>query len=269
MDSRVTAREHAIADIVRRAGALALDLFRRPDELKISMKGQQDWLTLADGAVEGFVRKEIAALFPSDAVLGEEEGGEDGDELWIIDPIDGTANFARSDRVWCISVGFVLQGEPTLGVIFAPALDEFYAARKGCGATMNGKSIHAAATDRLDLAVLELGWSARLPNSVYVDALSQSLNAGVSVKRSGSGALGVAQVAIGRTDAYAEAHINSWDVAAGLVIATEAGAISNAYASGDWVKNGNPILCAQPRLFDGFSELLADLMRQKLPSDLG
>ena len=143
-----------------------------------------------------------------------------------------------------------------LGAIFAPSLDEFYAARKGRGATMNGKAIHAAKTAQVDRCVVELGWSNRRPNSTYIDLVTRAINHGASVKRSASGALGMTQVAIGRTDCYAEVHINSWDVVAGLVIAEEAGALCNAYASGDWVRNGNPILCAQPILYDELKSLL-------------
>lgn len=265
MDSFLSARQDALDAIVRKAGALALDLFSRPDALKVSMKGKQDWLTAADGAVESLIRAEVLARFPDDTVLGEEEGGEAGDALWIVDPIDGTANFARSDRLWCISLGFVLMGEPTLGVIYAPAIDEFYAARKGQGAYLNAQRIQAADTARIDRSVLELGWSARLPNKIYVDTLSRALDAGVSVKRSASGALGLAQVAVGRTDAYAEAHINSWDVAAGLVIAQEAGARVNDFATGGWIKNGNPILCAQPHLYDAMAALMGPLIKRPAP----
>ena len=250
MDTILDPREQALHSIIKAAGAKALTYFNDPDGLKISMKGAQDWLTQADGEVEAFIRTALQKLFPADAIMGEEEGGEDGEHLWIIDPIDGTANFLRSDRFWCVSIGFVVKGVPVLGAIFAPALDEFYAARKGRGATMNGKQIHVAKTVFVDRCVVEVGWNIRLPNSTYLDLVTKALNNGMSVKRSASGALGMTQVAIGRTDCYAEAHINSWDVVAGLVIAEEAGALSNAYASGDWVRNGNPILCAQPILYD-------------------
>jgi myo-inositol-1(or 4)-monophosphatase len=255
MNTILDPREDALHSIVKTAGIKALSLFNDPQNLKISMKGAQDWLTHADGEIEEFIRTELHKLFPADAIMGEEEGGESGDHLWIIDPIDGTANFARNDRLWCISVGFAVKGVPMLGVVFAPSLDEFYAARKGSGATMNGTAIHAAKTPAIDQSVVEVGWSKRYPNSAYLDIVTKAMNMGASVKRSASGALGMTQVAIGRTDCYAEAHINSWDVIAGLVIAEEAGAICNNYTSGDWVHNGNPILCAQPILYDALKSV--------------
>jgi myo-inositol-1(or 4)-monophosphatase len=257
MDTILDPREQALLSITKAAGEKALALFNNPDTLNISMKGPQDWLTYADGAVEAFIRQELRALFPHDAILGEEEGGDTGEHLWIIDPIDGTANFARRDRFWCVSIGFAVKGVPMLGAIFAPALDEFYSARTGRGAMMNGQPIHVAHTASIDRCVVEIGWNIRLPNSAYLDLVNKAVHHGASVKRCASGALAMTQVAIGRTDCYAEAHINSWDVLAGLVIAQEAGARCNDFASGNWAQDGNPIFCAQPVLYDALKAVFA------------
>ena len=257
MDAFLDPREQALLSITKAAGEKALAFFNNPDTLNISMKGPQDWLTHADGAVETFIRTELRALFPHDAIMGEEEGGDTGEHLWIIDPIDGTANFARRDRFWCVSIGFAVKGVPMLGAIFAPALDEFYSARKGRGAMMNGEPIHVAHTETIDRCVVEIGWNIRLPNSAYLDLVNKAVHYGASVKRCASGALGMTQVAIGRSDCYAEAHINSWDVVAGLVIAEEAGARCNDFASGKWVQDGNPIFCAQPVLYDALKAVFA------------
>ncbi|MCO4054289.1 MAG: inositol monophosphatase [Bosea sp.] len=249
-EAELTARFHAMAGIAAELGHLALRYFNDQASLGTQMKGFQDFLTEADGAVEALFRKRIAEAFPGDAVMGEEMGGGDSDRLWIIDPIDGTANFARADRLWCVSIGFVEGGVPMLGVIHAPALDETYLARKGHGAAMNGKPLRVASTTDIRRATVEIGWSPRLAAAPYLDAVSRFLAAGANVKRSASGAMGIAHVAIGRTDGYAELHINSWDVAAGLVIAAEAGARINDFCSGEWVARGNPILVATPALWD-------------------
>jgi myo-inositol-1(or 4)-monophosphatase len=98
-------------------------------------------------------------------------------------------------------------------------------------------------------ATVEFGWSPRLPFPPYLEALARLNAAGANIKRSASGALGVAHVALGRTDGYGELHINSWDVAAGLVIAAEAGARISDFCTGDWVRNGNPILVTTPSLW--------------------
>lgn len=246
MDPFISERLEAVRAIVREAGALALDYFRRRSEILISMKGRQDWLTEADGAVETFLRRKIGEVFPTDQIVGEEQGGSGGSAMWIIDPIDGTANFARGDRQWCISVGFARDGVPEIGFIFAPAQDEFYEAVRGHGVTMNGDAIRVAPTHEMGTAVIEIGWSPRRPSADYLALVGRTMQAGATVKRSASGALGMAHVANGRTDGYAEVHINSWDVLAGLVIAREAGVLINDFCSGPWVTEGNPILCATP-----------------------
>ncbi len=249
-EAELSARFLAMSGIVRELGHLAEKYFADQAALGTTMKGDQDFLTVADGEVEALFRKRIAEAFPTDAVMGEEMGGGDSARLWIIDPIDGTANFARGDRHWCISVGFVAGGVPELGIIHAPALGETFLARRGQGATLNGKPIRVAATTNIRQATIEFGWSSRLPNKPYIDAVARLFDAGAHVKRSASGALGLAHVAAGRTDAYGELHINPWDVAAGLVIAGEAGARVNDFCTGDWLGDGNPILAVTPALWD-------------------
>jgi myo-inositol-1(or 4)-monophosphatase len=249
-DQDLAARYLAALGIAQELGRQALRFFGDSASLDVSMKGSQDWLTVADGAIETLFRKAIADAFPGDAVVGEEHGGADHDRLWIIDPIDGTANFARGDRLWCLSIGLVADGVPELGIIHAPALDETFAARRGRGATLNGAPIRAASTNDMKRAVVEFGWSPRLPTELHLAGVAGLYAAGASVKRSGSGALGIAAVACGRIDAYAELHINSWDAAAGIVIAHEAGARVSDFACGDWIASGNPLLVATPALYD-------------------
>jgi len=246
----------AAQTIIRELGAFALGYFNDRDALGITMKGAQDWLTVADGKVEALFRQRIAELFPGDGVMGEEQGGGASDRLWIIDPIDGTANFAHGDRQWCVSIGFLRNGVPELGLIYAPAMDELYLARRGHGATMNGKAMAPADTTAMNRATLEIGWSNRRPLDDYLTLVRAAYGLGANVKRGASGALGIAHVALGRTDGYVEVHINSWDVAAGVVIAAEAGAVINDFfASPDALTEGNPILCAAPGIAADFRAL--------------
>jgi len=254
-NAMLSARYHAVHGMALKLGETALSYFGRTDALEISMKGFQDWLTIADGTVEREFRAMIAEAFPGDAVMGEEQGGGTSERLWIIDPIDGTSNFARGDRQWCVSIGFVLNGRPELGLIHAPALGEMWLARRGGGATLNGQPIRAALTSDLRRSTVECGWSTRRPLEDYLGIVTRLYGAGSSVKRSASGALGVAHVANGRTDGYVETHINSWDVAAGLVIAAEAGCRTNAFCSGNWVTEGNPILVAAPGVAEAISAI--------------
>lgn len=252
MTTSMTERWERLPAMGRELGRLARQFFEDRGRLSVSLKGAQDWLTAADGAVEASFREMIAAAFPGDAVMGEEMGGGDAENLWIIDPIDGTANFMRGDRHWCVSVGFVRRGRPELGLLHSPALDETFLARAGQGATLNGRRIKAADTASLSRACVEFGWSTRLPHQDYLAVVDRLFAAGANVRRAGSGALGIAHVACGRSDAYGELHINAWDVAAGLVIASEAGALCSDFCTGDWLQGGNPILVTAPGVHDEF-----------------
>lgn len=248
-------RRYAAQGLVAEAGRIALDYFGRKESLGVTMKGAQDWLTIADGTVEDFLRARLAELFPGDTVIGEEGGGNASDAVWIIDPIDGTSNFARGDRNWCISIGFLLNRVPTIGIVAAPSLDELYVAQRGQGATLNGQPIAVSGADDIRRAYVELGWSTRVPSRRYLDVISRGHSAGCSIKRSGSGTLGLCHVANGRTEAYAELHTNAWDVAAGIVIVGEAGGWINDFFAGDGISKGNPILCCTPALASQLSEI--------------
>ena len=126
--------------IAEAAGALALGMRPPPGAATTAtLKGAQDWLTEADGATEAFVSQALAEAFPEDGFQGEETGkGRDGTLRWVLDPIDGTANFARGADRWCVSLGLIEDRRPLLGVIRAPALRETFAALAGAGATLNG-----------------------------------------------------------------------------------------------------------------------------------
>src|ERR687897_672729 len=133
------AREEALAAVAREAGQLAKKLFQNPSGLSTKLKGKQDFITAADGEVERLIIERLKARFPRDAFLGEEGGVQgSGDALWIIDPIDGTANFAYGIPHFCVSIGFLSGGEPLLGAVAAPMYDELYVARHGRGAFRNG-----------------------------------------------------------------------------------------------------------------------------------
>ncbi|WP_342361037.1 inositol monophosphatase [Terrarubrum flagellatum] len=255
-DSEIARRHLAAIGVARELGALALDYYSNREKLAVSMKGAQDFLTAADGAVEQRFRERIAEAFPGDGVMGEEAGGENAENLWIIDPIDGTSNFARDNPHWCVSIGFLRKGIPEIGVIFMPVMEELYEAVRGGGARRNGKAIRTSGEKDMGRATIEVGWSARLPYASYIDLLHKVFSSGAQPKRSASGALGMCYAADGRTDAYLELHINSWDVAAGVVIAREAGAVINDFFAGDGLTKGNPILVATPDL----AETLADAM---------
>ncbi|MCG8709376.1 inositol monophosphatase [Brenneria sp. 4F2] len=242
-------REAALKRIVLDAGETALRHFRARQPGAFSLKGHQDFLTEADTLVEQQIRQAIADAFPGDALLGEETGSQacDASCLWVVDPIDGTANFARGIEHFCVAIAFVSQGITELGAIYNPASQELYMARRGRYAQKNGQTLHVAKTDDVRNATVELGWSTRIPQRRYLDVMTAILSQGANVRRGSSGALALAWVAEGRTDGYAELHMNAWDCLAGLLMVREAGGRTGYIPTSiEGIFNGLPVLAAAP-----------------------
>lgn len=229
------------------AGAMAMRLRPKAGGAHATLKGVQDWVTEADGAVERFLSERLLAAFPEDGFQGEEEGiGRTGTLRWVVDPIDGTANYMRGANRFCVSLGLMEDRTPLAGVIVAPALGETFAARLGTGAMLNGVAMRAADTVDMKRATVEIGWSSRRSDAEFIALCGRVKKAGAVLRMGGSGALGLADVAAGRQDCYAEMHINLWDVAAALVILTEAGAVVNDFTGGEGMTQGNAILACAP-----------------------
>jgi myo-inositol-1(or 4)-monophosphatase len=239
----------AACAIAREAGALARSLFQARVAGAFDWKGHQDYLTEADGEVERLVLTRIAEAFPDDTVIGEEGGGRASPQVWVVDPIDGTANFARGIHHFCVSLAFVRDGRTEVGAICSPIVDELYAARRGGGATLNAAPLKVSAIADFRQSMIELGWSTRRPLADYVAMIGRVTAAGAGFRRGGSGALGIAYVAAGRIEGYAELHMNAWDALAGLLMVEEAGGRINDFLGGDGLTNGNPVLAATPALY--------------------
>lgn len=247
-------REAFLHDLLRDAAALARAGFARQAGRPVSMKGPQDYLTETDGQVESHVRARIAEAFPEDGFLGEEGGGEPGAQAWVVDPIDGTANFARAIPHFCVAIAFVANGEVQLGAIVNPVLEDIYFARLGRGASLNGQPIRVAATTEIAATSFEMGWSNRRPLARYIGAVNALFEAGSNVRRGACGALGLAYVADGRSDGYAELHMNSWDCLAGLLLVREAGGVTGPFLSLGGLTEGAPVLAAAPGVAKTLSE---------------
>lgn len=248
------ARAALCCEVIRSAGQLVLKGFQGEQTRSFSMKGPQDFLTATDAASEAHIRSMIGAYFPGDSFFGEEEGGSIGARVWVVDPVDGTANFARGIPHFCISIAYVENGRTEIGAIFNPALDELYFARRGEGATRNGLPIRVANTLRFDAASVEVGWSTRVANSVYLEVIQSLLEMGANVRRAGSGALALAYVADGRSDGYIEMHMNSWDCLAGLLLVSEAGGDVCPFFTIGSLREGGPVLAAAAGVAAGVSK---------------
>jgi myo-inositol-1(or 4)-monophosphatase len=239
----------AACTIAREAGQLVRTRFLERDEvLKLTFKGPQDYLTQTDGEVERLIAARLAEAFPDDGFFGEEGGGAFERSAWIVDPIDGTADFARGVPYFCVSIAFVQDGQTEIGVLYDPMLDELFAARRGAGATLNGRPMRVSPVTDMKQAVVELGWSPRAPFADYLKVATRLNELGAGVKRRGSGALGLAYVAMGRQDAYCELHINAWDAAAAVLLIEEAGGWTNDFLTEDCLTSGNRVLGCTPGL---------------------
>ena len=244
-------------DLTRSAGAMALRLRPPPGAAQAVLKGRQDWLTQADEAVEQYISERLQARFPEDGFQGEEAGRTRAGRLrWVVDPIDGTSNFARGGTRWCVSVALMEQDVALLGVLSAPARQELYAAGHGTGATLNGAPIQAAVTTDMNRAMVEAGWSPRVDSAAYLALCGRIIGAGAALRSGGSGALGLVEVAVGRLDGYVELHINVWDCAGALAVLAEAGAVTNAYRVA-----GGPILAAAPGIGPALAGLAGLLLK--------
>lgn len=256
-EKAIDLRFHAAHSIIRKAATLARNMQPAPGKPVAELKGHQDYVTEADRAVETFITTQLAALFPEDAFLGEEHGNvSSGLFRWVIDPIDGTSNYARGRNRWCISLGLMYQDTPVAGIIEAPSLRETFTARKGKGAFLNDSPIRASRTSSMKEAMVEVGWSPYVPEGWYPEKMQALLNKGVMPRSLGSGALALADVACGRSDGYHEFVIFLWDVAAALVLLEEAGARVSPFLKMGGLTQRTTILASAPELASPLSDTL-------------
>jgi myo-inositol-1(or 4)-monophosphatase len=223
------------------AGVVLMDHYEQLE--RIDHKSARDVVTEADHLSEALVIAAIRARFPADAILAEESGAHAADEplvngrSWVIDPLDGTVNYANGLPVFCVSIGFVVDGRPMAGVVLDPSRGETFAATSDGPATLNGRVIRASTKDRLSDFVVSLSLGGR-----SVVSRARAIRREVRVARSmGSGALALAYVGNGRFDAVIqETSLSLWDVAAAGLIAERAGATVTDFSGSAWYDASRP-----------------------------
>jgi myo-inositol-1(or 4)-monophosphatase len=239
----------AACAIAREAGAVARRRFLDRSSFTIGFKGPQDFITEVDGEVERLIQSRLIGIFSGDGFIGEEGPGLDGAPgapVWVVDPIDGTSNFARGVPHYCVSIACVLGRAVEAGVIYDPMLDELFCARRGAGAWLDGAPMRTAQTAALGEATIEVGWNMRAGSAAFLALLERVVATSAGVVRAGSGALGLAYVAAGRRDGYVENHINSWDCLAGNLMVAEAGGYVSDFLAGEGLREGNPLVACAP-----------------------
>ncbi len=233
--------------VAREAGAMLMQYFHQG--LKIEYKGDADLVTAADRASETMIRERVRAQFPSHDVLGEEQGLSDsGSEYrWYVDPLDGTTNFAHGYPVFCVSMALEHrsngEGERIVGVVYDPTRDELFTAEKGKGARLNDKPIHVSKATQLKECLVATGFPShkrhKNPNIHFYHQITLRTH---GVRRAGSAALDLCNVASGRFDGFWEFNLNPWDTAAGVLIIEEAGGKVTRYDGSPFQLNSRETL---------------------------
>jgi myo-inositol-1(or 4)-monophosphatase len=236
------------------------------------MKGDVDPVTQVDRDAETAIRSVIGSHFPDDHVLGEEGGGDDWrhGRVWIVDPLDGTVNFVHRLPQVAVSVALWSDGRPLVGVIVDVARNGEFVAVAGEGATMNGETIHVSETTTLDRSLVSTGfpYDRREHAGAYLKVMEQVMKASQGTRRLGAAALDLAWLAAGRYDAYWEhggpQGIKPWDVAAGMLLVTEAGGTYTNESGGLFQLEAKAHVASNGKVHDELRTIVANTMPEHL-----
>ncbi len=262
MPEALYARERATAEAAaREAGALLRGLHGRVRDVR--HKGLVDLVTEADKASEALIAETLARAFPADALLAEEgtgSGSATDRRLWIVDPLDGTTNFAHGHPVFAVSIALMVERVVQLGVVYDPLRDELFAATRGTGTTLNGRPIQVSQTEQLIDALLATGFTydpqERPRNLPYFARFSADAQA---IRREGAAALDICYVAAGRYDGYWERGVAAWDVAAATLMLEEAGGRLSRYLGGAFDPFSGEIVASNGHLHEDMLRIIADV----------
>lgn len=243
------------------AGQILRAGFNQPQDM--ILKREIDVVTQTDKDSETYLLNQLQSRFPRHYIVSEESGELDGDQRhkWYIDPLDGTSNFAAGLPIFSVSIGYELDGEIVLGVVYDPIRDEMFSAEKGKGAFLNGEPIHVGNQTELRQSLVVTGFpydrfTSPVNNLSYFTRFALQVR---SIRRLGSAALDMCYVAADRVDGYWEFKMESWDMAAGLLIARESGAqVTTMDNKDDLIPPPHSILAANPTLHAAMLEVIRE-----------
>jgi myo-inositol-1(or 4)-monophosphatase len=245
----------------RRAGRALIKDFAEVEQLQVSTKGPGDFVSRADQFAEKLIRDALMEARPSYGFLGEEGGmieGEDPTRRWVVDPLDGTTNFLHGLPHWSVSIALEHKGQIVSGVIYDPVKDEMFWAEKGQGAWLNDRRMRVSGRRKMIESIFATGvpFAARRALPETLQDLARLMPVCAGVRRFGSAALDLAYVAAGRYEGYWERDIGAWDIAAGLIIVTEAGGFAGAIADGKDPLETGDVLVANPDIHEAFAKII-------------
>lgn len=245
--------------VAQDAGRLLRD--RVGTKIDVAHKGAINIVTDVDLASERLIREAIATQYPRHQVLAEEGGlAESPSEYrWVIDPLDGTTNFAHGYPVFCVSIALEHQGETILGVVYDPMRDELFTAERGGGAALNNRPIRVSSTDSLMQSLLSTGFPYDIRTSTLTNLdhwANFAMNA-QALRRDGAAALDLSYVACGRYDGFWELNLSPWDMAAGALIVTEAGGRVSDFSGGEFSSYKPEIIASNGLIHNRMVEVIA------------
>ena len=236
-ETLITERQrNFIREVAIKAGELLMEYYK--EDLSMYLKGDINPVTIADTESEKLIIGEIKKAFPHHSILAEETGGEkqESEWLWVIDPLDGTTNYAHHYPSFCVSIALLKKCKPIMGVIYHPLLNEFFYAERGNGAYLNDRPIKVSNVDKLDKAFLTTGFAYDVHETEddNVDNFHAFLKRSMAIRRGGSAALDLAYTACGRFDGFWEMRLHPWDTAAGILMVEEARGRVTTFNGGDF-----------------------------------
>ncbi|MSQ23579.1 MAG: inositol monophosphatase [Chloroflexi bacterium] len=264
MTALTTSVELATAiEAAHAAGALLLQALGGRREVR--HKGEIDIVTDADEAAEAAIVTLLSGRFPTDGVLAEEgtATGLDRNRLWIIDPLDGTTNFAHGYPIFAVSIALEVAGVVELGVVYQPAMDELFVATRGGGAFLNERPIRVSETEALRSGLLCTGFSydqTQLDREMEI--FGRFARSAQAIRRDGSAALNLSYLAAGRFDGFWERTLRPWDVAAGGLIVAEAGGTLSSFAGEQWDIRAADFVASNGHLHDRMLQAIAGPARE-------
>lgn len=245
----------------RRVGRGLLKDFGEVEQLQVSAKGPGDFVSRADRQAEKTIREALMEARPSYGFLGEEGGmieGEDPTRRWIVDPLDGTTNFLHGLPHWAVSIALEHKGAIVAGVIYDPVKDEMFYAEKGEGAWLNESRLRVSGRNKMIESIFATGipFAAKKTLPASLQDLARLMPECAGVRRFGAASLDLAYVAAGRYEGYWERELHIWDIAAGMIIVTEAGGFTGAIREGNDPLVDGGLIVANSGIFDKFAKIV-------------
>ena len=245
--------------VAQDAGRLLRD--RLGTRIQVNLKGDINLVTDVDIASEHLIREAIADHYPRHQVLAEEEGLHDAasEYRWVVDPLDGTTNYAHGFPIFAVSIALERNGETMLGVVYDPMRDELFAAERGSGASLNNKAIHVSSTEPLSRSMLSTGfpYDIRTSRLTNLDNWSNFAMTAQALRRTGAASVDMCYVACGRFDGFWELNLSPWDTAAGALIVEEAGGRVTNFGGGEFSNYKPEVIASNGHIHEQMVEVIS------------